>query len=135
MISQISRVDVDHLHLKGSIRILAKDLVLRPDQSLGLESSELDPTDFLSEVFSKPLERKNIHIVVTVPPAEPNLPSEPEFDLNCSVLEGDGRVFSVKIQKSGTVDGLKKAIKEEKKHAFHKVDADLIDLWKVQVSK
>jgi Crinkler effector protein N-terminal domain len=88
-------------------------------------------TDILSAVFSDPLNQQHLHIVVRVPLPEPNLPREPEFDLNCLVLEGDGRVFSVKIPKSGSVDGLKKAIKKEKENAFREVDADSLDLWMV----
>ena len=89
----------------------------------------------MSDVFSDTFLQNDLHIVVQVPPAHPNLPPEPQFNINCSVLAGDGRIFSVKIPKSGTVDGLKKAIKKEKEHACEGVDADLIDLWKVQVSK
>ena len=44
---------------------------------------------------------------------------------------GTERVFPVKVAKSETVGGLKKAIKKEKEHAFDGVDADCLDLWKV----
>jgi hypothetical protein len=55
-----------------------------------------------------------------------NLPSEPVLDLNCLVLGDDisaAHVFSVKVAKSETVGGLKKAIKNQKK-------VELV-LWKV----
>jgi len=44
------------------------------------------------------------------------------------------RPFSVKIGKSETVDGLKKAIKKEKKHALVGIDADTLNIWKVSAS-
>jgi len=40
-------------------------------------------------------------------------------------------VFTVEIPKTKTVSILKKAIKEEKKHALEGVDADTLVLWKV----
>ena len=87
----------------------------------------------LSEVFSKPLVQKDLHIVVQVPDPEPNLPPEPQFNINCSLHGGDGRIFSVKIPKSGTVDGLKKAIKKEKEPEFDDYAADRLDLWMVSI--
>jgi hypothetical protein len=54
------------------------------------------------------------------------------LNINCWVLGDDPqRVFSVEIAKTKMVDSLKKAIKNEKKHAFDGIDADLFDLWKV----
>jgi len=54
------------------------------------------------------------------------------LDINCWVLGDDPkRVFSVEIAKTKTVDALKDAIKEKKKHTFDGIDADLLDLWKV----
>ena len=127
-ISQISLVDVDHLLSKASIRNLdAAKLDLQPDGSL-------EPLDKLSDVFNDSLCEKHLHIVLRVP-SPANLPSEPEFDLNCSVLGGDGRVFSVKMPKSGTVDGLKDAIKKKMEPEFDHVAVVRMDLWKVQVSK
>jgi hypothetical protein len=55
------------------------------------------------------------------------------LNLNCSVLGDDPqRVFSVKIAKSETVGGLKKAIKKEKEPEFDDYAADRLDLWKVR---
>lgn len=57
------------------------------------------------------------------------------LNLNCWLLGDDPqRVFPVEIAKTKTVGGLKKAIKDEKKHAFDGIDADLVDLWKVRNS-
>jgi hypothetical protein len=54
------------------------------------------------------------------------------LDINCWVLGDDPkRVFSVEIAKTKTVDALKDAIKEKKKHTFDGIDADRLDLWKV----
>jgi Crinkler effector protein N-terminal domain len=72
--------------------------------------------------------------VFTASAVTTNLPSEPQLNLNCLVLGDEisaGRVFPVRIAKSETVGGLKKAIKKEKKHALDGIDADLVDLWKV----
>jgi hypothetical protein len=54
------------------------------------------------------------------------------LNINCWVL-GDNpqRVFSLKIAKLEMVDALKKVIKNEKKHAFDGIDADLLNLWKM----
>jgi hypothetical protein len=48
-------------------------------------------------------------------------------------VEGDDtpHIFSVKINCTESVGTLKKAIKEEKKHAFQHVDADTLNIWKV----
>jgi hypothetical protein len=55
------------------------------------------------------------------------------LNLNCWVLGDDPqRVFSVKIAKSETVGGLKKAIKKEKEPEFDDYAADRLDLWKVR---
>ena len=94
------------------------------------EAKLLPPADTLSEVFSEPLVQKQLHIVVRVPP-QPDSPFEPEFDINCSVLNGDGRVFSVKIAQSASVDALKKAIKKAMEPEFDHVAAIRMDLWKV----
>ena len=80
----------------------------------------------LSKVCADAPEESHLHIVVQV------LSPKPEFNLKCSVRKGDG-VFSFKISKSGTVDGLKKAIKKEKEHAVHKVDTDHLNLWNVSI--
>jgi hypothetical protein len=126
-ISQISPVDVDHLLSKASIRNLnVAKLNLQPGGCL-------EPLDKLSDIFNGSLIEKHLHIVVEVPsPANP--PSEPEFDLNCPLLGGDGRAFSVKMPKSGIVDGLKDAIKKKMEHACEGVDAVRLDLWKVSDS-
>ena len=81
----------------------------------------------LSKVFADAPEESHLHIVVKMPSPEP------EFDLNCSVFKGDS-VFPVKIPKSGSVDGLKKAIKKAMEPEFDHVAAVRMDLWKVQVS-
>jgi len=51
--------------------------------------------------------------------------------LNCWIL-GDEirRIFFVKVASSDTVGILKDEIKE-KKHRFHRIDADTLYLWKV----
>jgi len=42
-------------------------------------------------------------------------------------------VFPVKISKEEFVGVLKKAIKEEKQHGLHEIDADMLILWKVSL--
>ena len=42
-------------------------------------------------------------------------------------------IFPVEIATTKTVGALKQAIKEENKHAFQHVDADILDLWKVSI--
>src|ERR1700734_3104790 len=64
----------------------------------------------------------------------PNLPSEsqPQLNLNCLVLNDDtSHIFPIEIAESKTVGALRKAIKDEKRHAFQHVDADTLVLWKV----
>jgi len=54
------------------------------------------------------------------------------LELNCWILGDDPRrICPVKIAKSETVGYLRKTIKDEKKHTFTGIDADLLDLWKV----
>jgi hypothetical protein len=108
----------------GSIRTLdVANLDLQPDESLEALAK-------LSEVFNDSLVERHLHIIVQVP-SPANLPSEPEFDLNCSVLGGDGRLFSVKMPKSGSVDGLKDAIKKKMEPEFDHVAPCRMDLWKI----
>ncbi|KAF9317743.1 hypothetical protein BG006_003312 [Podila minutissima] len=47
--------------------------------------------------------------------------------------EATCNAFSVEIDRSKTVDGLKKLIKAEKTNSFHDVDANELTLWKVSV--
>ena len=42
-------------------------------------------------------------------------------------------IFPIEIAESKTVGALRKAIKDEKRHAFKHVDADTLVLWKVSV--
>ncbi|KAG1894527.1 uncharacterized protein F5891DRAFT_893524, partial [Suillus fuscotomentosus] len=54
--------------------------------------------------------------------------------LNCIVFGRNSRhIFPVDIERTQTVGHLRKAIKEEKKHAFSGVDADSLQLWKVDL--
>jgi Crinkler effector protein N-terminal domain len=57
--------------------------------------------------------------------------SDDEFKLFCWVLGGFGGPFPVDIGASKTVGDLKNAIKKVKVHAFAKIDADTLNLWKV----
>jgi hypothetical protein len=41
------------------------------------------------------------------------------------------RVFTIEILSTKNVSALKRAIKDEKKHAFEHVDADTLVLWMV----
>ena len=51
------------------------------------------------------------------------------LNLNCWVLgEDSSRIFSVEIDCGESVVALKKAIKEKKKVAFDRIDADNLDL-------
>ena len=54
------------------------------------------------------------------------------LNLNCWVLGDDPRrIFPVEIASSEVVDGLKKAIEQEKKPKFDDYAADSLDLWRV----
>jgi hypothetical protein len=56
------------------------------------------------------------------------------LDLNCLVLGHDAsHIFPIEIAESKTVGALRKAIKDEKEHAFQHVDADNLILWKVSI--
>jgi len=58
-----------------------------------------------------------------------SLPSP--LELHC-IVQGDDtdHVFPVTIATTESVGALKKAIKEENKHAFEQVDAKILNLWK-----
>jgi Crinkler effector protein N-terminal domain len=127
-VSKILHVNIDDLML-WKVSILVDNSFNDTISQLKFEDGQpLSPMAKLSKVFADAPEEGHLHIAVRVPSPEP------EFDLNCSVLKGDS-VFSVKIPKSGSVDGLKKAIKKEKEPEFDHVAADRIEIWKVQVSK
>jgi hypothetical protein len=50
------------------------------------------------------------------------------------VLNDDtSHIFPIEIAESKTVGALRKAIKDEKRHAFKHVDADTLVLWKVSI--
>lgn len=54
------------------------------------------------------------------------------LNLNCWLFGDElNRVFVVEIQKTKTVDALKKAIKGENQKTFRNLDALFLDLWKV----
>ena len=54
--------------------------------------------------------------------------------LNCWVLgEDSARIFTVEIDRNKDVGALKKAIKEEKKRAFHDITTDSLQVWKVSI--
>jgi hypothetical protein len=54
------------------------------------------------------------------------------LELNCLVLGDDpSHVFTIEIVDSKNVSALKKAIKDEKKHAFQHVDADTLNIFRV----
>ena len=56
------------------------------------------------------------------------------LDLNCLVLGHDAsHIFPIEIAERKTVGALRKAIKDEKEHAFQHVDADNLILWKVSI--
>jgi hypothetical protein len=56
------------------------------------------------------------------------------LNLNCLVLGHDAsHIFPIEIAESKTVGALRKAIKDEKEHAFQHVDADALLLWKVSI--
>jgi hypothetical protein len=56
------------------------------------------------------------------------------FNLNCLVLgHNASQVFPIEIAENKTVGALRKAIKDEKRHAFQHVDADTLVLWKVSM--
>ncbi len=68
----------------------------------------------------------------TVAPAPPQPQPLPLLELYCLVLgDSSKQIFPVKIASTETVGTLKKAIKEEKPHAFRDVDADKLALWSV----
>jgi hypothetical protein len=49
------------------------------------------------------------------------------------LVQGASTAFSVDIDRSLTVDHLKKAIKAEKANDFANIDADKLRLWKVEI--
>jgi hypothetical protein len=56
------------------------------------------------------------------------------LELNCLVLGDDpSHIFAIDIDGTKKVSALKKVIKEEKKHAFHHVDADALHVFKVNL--
>jgi hypothetical protein len=60
---------------------------------------------------------------------------QPAADLKLNCLEfgnRSNRVFTVQVAKDATIDALKKIIWNEKRRAFHHVDADALDLWQVR---
>jgi hypothetical protein len=99
------------------------------------DEQSLPAAEILSEVFSDTPPSKGPPYRRTSAGPRAKSAARTRIQYQLFAAWGDGRIFSVKIPKSGTVDGLKKAIKKEKEHACEGVDADLIDLWKVQVSK
>jgi hypothetical protein len=71
---------------------------------------------------------------LTLAAARPSLYPEPQpvLELNCLLLGDDpNRIFTIEIADIKTVIALRKAIKDEKKHAFQHIDADTLVLWKV----
>ena len=54
------------------------------------------------------------------------------LSLDCCVL-GDARSFTVEIEAGKKVNLLKEAIKDTKKLAFSQVDANLLELWQVDI--
>jgi hypothetical protein len=56
------------------------------------------------------------------------------LDLNCFVLgHGASHIFPIEIAENKTVGALRKAIKDEKEHAFPHIDADNLILWQVSI--
>jgi hypothetical protein len=49
-------------------------------------------------------------------------------------VDGDGpdHIFNIEIAANKKISALKKAIMNEKRHAFRNVDADDLKLWKVR---
>ncbi|KAJ8584000.1 hypothetical protein M405DRAFT_747732 [Rhizopogon salebrosus TDB-379] len=57
------------------------------------------------------------------------------YKLNCLVPGGDlSHIFEIKIAPTESVSALKELFKEKQKHAFRDVDANRLDLWKVDLS-
>jgi hypothetical protein len=64
----------------------------------------------------------------------PTITMSGTFNLNCLVLGHDAsHIFPIEIGENKTVGALRKAIKDEKRHAFQHVDADTLVLWKVSI--
>lgn len=82
----------------------------------------------LSRIFEHPPTPDALHILVELPsPAASPVPQATL--LNCLVLgDARNRIFPVIISRAKNVGALRKAIKDEKQHAFHSVDADELDL-------
>lgn len=58
--------------------------------------------------------------------------TEIEISLFCWILGlDDGNIFPVDILTTRTVGHLKRAIKEENKNALNYIDAQLLEIWKV----
>jgi hypothetical protein len=55
------------------------------------------------------------------------------LELNCWIFGDEQcRIFGVEIQKTKTVDALKKKIKDEYQETFRHIDAFNLQLWKVR---
>ncbi|KAL4065048.1 hypothetical protein J3A83DRAFT_4263978 [Scleroderma citrinum] len=91
---------------------------------------KLDPRGTLLKIFKDVPSPEALHILVQLPSTPPPVP-QATLTLNCFVL-GDtpDHIFPVEIALTKTVGALKKAIKEEKPHAFHTVDADQLVLYR-----
>lgn len=58
------------------------------------------------------------------------------LQLNCQVFDGEcsvGRIFSIQILATATVENLREAIKQKKENAFRNIDADTLELWSVSI--
>ena len=53
---------------------------------------------------------------------------------SCWILNKSNTPFSVKVEKSDTVDELKEVIMKEKEYTLVGIDADSLDIWKVSAS-
>jgi hypothetical protein len=74
----------------------------------------------------------HVALNLAIEPASKGNMATTEVSLACWILGLDNaEVFMVDITLSKTVDHLKKAIKKEKENRLNHLDADQLDIWKV----
>ncbi|KAG1898722.1 uncharacterized protein F5891DRAFT_1190511 [Suillus fuscotomentosus] len=122
-------LDADALQL-WKVDLLVDNTLKHNVNNIKLDQQQLlSAVDAMYEVFDSPPQPKHLHILVQPLPAA----GHSLINLNCLVL-GDHceNIFTVKIALMDTVNNLQELIKK-KKTAFCDLDADVLQLWKVDL--
>ncbi|KAG1847369.1 hypothetical protein F4604DRAFT_1594458 [Suillus subluteus] len=125
---QFDHVDADSLKL-WKVDLPVDETIEHKLSNLTFDTKKsLLPVAKLSKFFSEQPNEEYLHIVIQGPPA---LSSGP-LHLNCFVLGDDPRhVFEIEIAPTASVSALQNIIKGAKKRRFDLVDADDLELWRV----